>query len=218
MRPSAWPQVACGHADRNLMRRQALSMRISRHIHGTARRVGPFSFVAGRPLLAAAVISMLAVALPACKPAAETRSNPPAGADANAPSAIPARETLVLVTPSGRPEIAVEVADTEHEKMVGLMFRTKLAQCHGMLFPYGADQEVTMWMRNTYIPLDMVFIRGDGVVHRIASDTEPMSEAIIASQGPVSAVLELYAGEAKRLGLAPGSRVENRHFAGPAKP
>jgi uncharacterized membrane protein (UPF0127 family) len=193
--------------------RQALSMRNQRHTDGTARSAAPFLFSADRRTSAAAcAIALLAVALPACRPAAETRPRQPQAAQP-----LPASDRLVVVTAGGRHEISLEVADTEHKKMVGLMFRTALARGHGMLFPYAGDQEVTMWMRNTYIPLDMVFIRGDGVVHRIAYDTEPMSEAIIASQGPVSAVLELFAGEAKRLGITPGSRVEHAHFRAPVQ-
>jgi hypothetical protein len=69
-----------------------------------------------------------------------------------------------------------------------------------------------MWMRNTYIPLDMVFIRPDGTVHRIAAMTEPLSETTIASGGDVSAVLELNGGAAARLGLKVGDKVRHGHF------
>jgi uncharacterized membrane protein (UPF0127 family) len=121
-------------------------------------------------------------------------------------------EKLVLVTAAGERAIEVEVAETLQEKAVGLMFRRSLPESSGMLFPYEAPQEVTMWMRNTFIPLDMVFIRADGVVHRIEARTEPLSERTIASQGPVTAVLELAGGAAERLGLKPGDRVVHRHF------
>ncbi len=70
-----------------------------------------------------------------------------------------------------------------------------------MLFPHEVPREVTMWMRNTYIPLDMVFIRADGTVHRIEKRTEPMSERVISSEGPVAAVLEIAGGTAEKLGL-----------------
>jgi hypothetical protein len=72
-----------------------------------------------------------------------------------------------------------------------------------------------MWMRNTYIPLDMVFIRADGTVHRIEAMTEPHSEEIIASKGPVTGVLEIAGGAAARMGLKPGDTVRHRHFKGP---
>ena len=86
-----------------------------------------------------------------------------------------------------------------------------------MLFPYSEAREITMWMRNTYIPLDMVFIRADGIIHRIEVRAEPMSERIIASQGEVSAVLELAGGAAERLGLKAGDRVRHPLF-GAGKP
>jgi uncharacterized membrane protein (UPF0127 family) len=93
-----------------------------------------------------------------------------------------------------------------------LMFRTSLPEQTGMLFPFDAPQEVSMWMRNTYVSLDMIFIRADGVVHRIESRTEPLSERVITSGGPVTAVLELAAGVAARLDLKPGDRVRHPHF------
>jgi hypothetical protein len=122
------------------------------------------------------------------------------------------RETLVLQTAARKHTIDVEIAETSDEKAMGLMFRTSLADTQGMLFPYPSPQELTMWMRNTYIPLDMVFIRADGVVHRIEARTEPLSERVIASQGSVTAVLELAGGAAERLGLKPGDVVVHRHF------
>lgn len=125
-------------------------------------------------------------------------------------------EKLVLVTAAGERAIEVEVAETLQEKAVGLMFRRSLPESSGMLFPYEAPQEVTMWMRNTFIPLDMVFIRADGVVHRIEARTEPLSERTIASRGPVTAVLELAGGVAEKLGLRPGDHILHPHFK-PAK-
>jgi len=122
------------------------------------------------------------------------------------------RETLKLLTAHGTRVIDVEIADTPQEKAQGLMFRTHLDDKHGMLFAYDTPQEITMWMRNTYIPLDMVFIRADGTVHRIEARTEPLSEDIIASRGDVTACLELAGGAAERLGLKPGDRVEHRFF------
>ena len=97
-------------------------------------------------------------------------------------------ETVKLITARGTHTIDVEVTETPAEKAQGLMFRTRLADTSGMLFFYDTPQEITMWMRNTYIPLDMVFIRADGVVHRIEARTEPLSENIVASRGDVTAV------------------------------
>jgi uncharacterized membrane protein (UPF0127 family) len=122
------------------------------------------------------------------------------------------RETMKLVTQGATHTIDVEITETAQEKSQGLMFRTRLAENSGMLFFYDPPQEITMWMRNTYIPLDMVFIRADGVVHRIEARTEPLSEDIIASRGDVVACLELAGGVAERLGLKPGDRVEHQLF------
>jgi uncharacterized membrane protein (UPF0127 family) len=127
-------------------------------------------------------------------------------------------ERLWLVTSAGKETpIDAEIAEEPEEKRLGLMFRTELPDGRGMLFPYGEPREITMWMHNTYIPLDMVFIRADGRVHRIESSAEPLSDRIIASQGPVTAVLELPGGAAERLGLKPGDLVRHPLFAAPAR-
>lgn len=112
----------------------------------------------------------------------------------------------------------IEVARTERGKAVGLMFRTKLGDDQGMLFPYDTDEIVTMWMRNTYISLDMLFIKSDGVIHRIEERTEPLSERIISSGAPVLAVLELSGGAAARLGIKAGDRVRHPVFKPRATP
>lgn len=121
-------------------------------------------------------------------------------------------DKLKLVTASGERVIDIEVAESEDEKAYGLMFRTSLADARGMLFPYGKPRELTMWMHNTYIPLDMVFIRADGTVHRIEVRAEPLSDRIIGSGGEVSAVLELAGGAAERLGLKAGDRIANDRY------
>ena len=121
-------------------------------------------------------------------------------------------ETLKLHTAGGVHVINTEITESQEEKAMGLMFRTSLADNAGMLFFYEPPQEVTMWMRNTYIPLDMVFIRTDGIVHRIEAWTQPFSESIISSGADVAACLELAGGAAERLGLKPGDRVEHPLF------
>jgi uncharacterized protein len=121
-------------------------------------------------------------------------------------------ETLGLITASGTKTIDIEIAVSMEEQMRGLMFRTSLADNNGMLFPYSPPRELTMWMKNTYIPLDMVFIRADGVVHRIEARTEPLSETVIASGGPMAAVLELAGGAAERLGLKAGDTIDHPLF------
>lgn len=124
-------------------------------------------------------------------------------------------EKLEIVTSHGSDTIEVEVAKTPQEQATGLMFRKELLANKGMLFIHMAPKEVSMWMRNTYIPLDMIFIRQDGTVHRIEKEAEPLSEEVISSNGPVSAVLELPGGTAERLGLKAGDRVQHPFFKTP---
>jgi uncharacterized membrane protein (UPF0127 family) len=81
-----------------------------------------------------------------------------------------------------------------------------------MLFDFNTEQPISMWMKNTYIPLDMIFIRNDGRVSRIAENTEPMSLKVISSAGPARAVLEVIAGTARKYGIAPGDRVAHPMF------
>jgi uncharacterized membrane protein (UPF0127 family) len=83
-----------------------------------------------------------------------------------------------------------------------------------MLFDFQREQDIAMWMRNTYVSLDMLFIRGDGRILRIAENTEPLSERIISSGGPVRGVLEVVAGTARKLGIQPGDRVAHPIFKG----
>lgn len=121
-------------------------------------------------------------------------------------------DTLTLVTATGEKKIDIELAASMEDQMRGLMFRTSLADTNGMLFPYAPPRELTMWMKNTYIPLDMVFIRPDGIIHRIEVRTEPLSEKVISSGGDMAAVLELAGGAAERLGLKAGDRVDYALF------
>jgi uncharacterized membrane protein (UPF0127 family) len=108
---------------------------------------------------------------------------------------------------AARHEFNVEIARTPDQHRQGLMWRTKLAPDAGMLFIYGGEQPVSMWMSNTLIPLDMLFIAGDGRIVRIAERAVPRSEEIISSGRPVTMALELNGGTAARLGLKPGDRV-----------
>ncbi|MEQ8823631.1 MAG: DUF192 domain-containing protein [Filomicrobium sp.] len=120
--------------------------------------------------------------------------------------------SITKVTGGAPIEFQIEVARTQRQKALGLMFRRSLAPNRGMLFPYPSEQTVTMWMKNTYIPLDMLFIKADGRIHRIEAMTEPFSEKIISSGADVSAVLEIAGGEARRLGIGPGDKVSHGHF------
>jgi uncharacterized protein len=123
-------------------------------------------------------------------------------------------EPLEIVTKSGVQVFSVEVATTEEEKTTGLMYRKELPDGQGMLFDFSPPQEVSMWMKNTYISLDMIFIRADGRILRIAENTEPLSTKIIPSEGLASGVLEVIAGTAKKYGIKPGDRVGHRLFNG----
>lgn len=120
---------------------------------------------------------------------------------------------LSIETSSGPVRFEVEFANTPETREQGLMFRESLPSGTGMLFDFGAPREVAMWMKNTLIPLDMIFIREDGVIHRIAANTVPLSLATVASEGPVTGVLEIIGGDAERLGIAPGDRVRHPMFA-----
>src|SRR6202163_4731510 len=131
-----------------------------------------------------------------------------AGVGAEAASIQP----LEIVTKSGVQVFSVEMATTDQEKETGLMYRKELADGKGMLFDFSPAQEVSMWMKNTYIPLDMIFIRADGRILRIAENTEPLSTKIIPSGGLAKGVLEVIAGTAKKYGIEPGDRVGHPLF------
>ena len=115
--------------------------------------------------------------------------------------------TLVLKTDSGDHNFTIEIATTDQERALGLMFRRSLPENAGMLFLYDLPQPATMWMKNTLIPLDMVFISADGKVHRIEQNAEPFSTTLIPSEGPILGVLELNGGEAAKIGLKRGDKV-----------
>jgi len=115
--------------------------------------------------------------------------------------------TLVLKTSTGDHSFNIEVMVTDNERALGLMYRRSLPENAGMLFLYNPPQQATMWMKNTLIPLDMVFISPDARVHRIEENAEPFSQTLIPSDGDVVAVLELNGGEADKIGLKPGDKV-----------
>jgi uncharacterized protein len=123
-------------------------------------------------------------------------------------------QPLEIVTKSGVQVFSVEMATTEQEKETGLMYRKELPDGKGMLFDFSPEQQVSMWMKNTYISLDMIFIRADGRILRIAENTEPESTRIIPSGGLAKGVLEVIAGTAKKYGIAPGDRVAHPLFNG----
>ncbi len=141
-----------------------------------------------------------------------------AGANPAAPETNPAEareglESLGLVTASGIHEFSVEVMRTAPQRQHGLMFRRFLPQDRGMLFIFDDERPIAMWMKNTYLPLDMVFIAQSGRVVGIAENAEPLSEKIIPSGAPVYGVLEVNAGVAAKIGLKIGDTLRHPAFA-----
>ena len=120
--------------------------------------------------------------------------------------------TLVVYTSHGDSTFSVEVARTDAEREQGLMFRKELAADHGMLFPFNPPQPVTMWMKNTLIPLDMFFITPDGSIARIEENAKPESLDYIQSNAIVGAVLEVPGGTAQRIGAHMGDHVSGGGF------
>lgn len=143
----------------------------------------------------AAMVLTLACPLAAC------------GAGESASVEKKATALVTIATQNATHEFRVEVARTPEEQERGLMYRTSLPADGGMLFPFEKPRIATFWMRNTHIPLDMIFIRSDGSIDRIAENTIPESPEPVASGGEVAAVLELAGGTAARLGLDESARV-----------
>jgi len=130
--------------------------------------------------------------------------------------AAPARSAdprvVEIASKTGVHAFAVEMATTDAERSQGLMYRKELPEGQGMLFDFQRDQEVAFWMKNTYVPLDMIFIRSDGRIMRIAENTEPLSEKLVPSNAAVRGVLEVIAGTTRKLGIAVGDRVAHPIF------
>ncbi len=125
------------------------------------------------------------------------------------------RDELTIETAEGaRHRFEVELALSREQRAQGLMYRRSLAENAGMLFVYDKEWPVSMWMKNTLMPLDMLFIRRDGRIVRIAERTVPRSLETISSGQPVTAVLEIIGGTAARLGIQPGDRVLHPAFDG----
>ncbi len=121
-------------------------------------------------------------------------------------------EALTIMTSSGSHPFSVEVMRTEQQRERGLMYRRFLPSDRGMLFDFKLEKPIMMWMKNTYLPLDMIFISRSGKVVGIARDAEPLSERIVASGAPAYAVLEVNAGTARRTGLGIGDKVSHPLF------
>jgi uncharacterized protein len=122
------------------------------------------------------------------------------------------RSSLVVETAAREIKFDVELALNDVERSRGLMFRDKLGPYEGMLFDFHQEAPVGFWMKNTLIPLDMVFIGGDGTVRHVHANAVPLSTDTIASQFPVRAVLEINGGSARLLGIKPGDKVKHPIF------
>jgi len=122
--------------------------------------------------------------------------------------------TAIVLTASGNHPFTVEVVDTPEDRARGLMFRREMDPNSGMLFDFQVSEPVHFWMKNTYLSLDMIFIREDGVVDGIAKNTIPLSTRTVPSKRPVRFVLEVIAGTADRIGLKPGDRVVHAAIGG----
>lgn len=153
---------------------------------------------------------LLAGALSGCRAEPQTLSEPPVRAAAQSeaqPQEAAETVPLTIRTRGGIRDFDVELAVTPAEQSRGLMFRESLPENGGMLFPFPAPRIAGFWMRNTLIPLDMIFIRDDGTIANIAAQTIPYSLDSVISDGPVVAVLEIAGGRSAELGIAPGDRV-----------
>ena len=143
------------------------------------------------------------ILLLAAAPAAEVAASAPAACD---PS------TITILTGEGKARFAVEIADDPREQSRGLMYRPELAEDAGMLFVYDPPRQASFWMRNTMIPLDMVFIDDTGRVESVAVRRDTYSDRVSASEGEVRAVLEINAGLSEKLGIDPGDQALHPAF------
>lgn len=136
-----------------------------------------------------------------------------AAADAQNPNVKFDKSELTIESGAKRHHFFVEMADNDDRRMLGLMHRRQMAADAGMLFDFKRDAPVAMWMRNTLIPLDMLFADHGGIVRHIHERAVPLSEAIISSDGAIRAVLEVNGGTVSRLGLKVGDRMIHPMFA-----
>lgn len=167
---------------------------------------------AGRGLILAAMVVGVSLAATGCS-AQEPAAKP--GAPAATPDAVKPQtplEPLSIDTAKGRVDLMVEIADDEAERQRGLMYRTSLAPDRGMLFDFEDAAPRAFWMKNTYIPLDIIYIGPNGRIISIAAMTEPFNETPVPSRGAASGVLEIYGGRAAELGIEVGDRVHHRIF------
>ena len=148
--------------------------------------------LAAVPLLAAALLAAAA----------------PVAAAPRCPDPSLRRGDVSIATASGRHRYRVEIATTADQEACGLMFRRQMAADAGMLFTFRPPRQLSFWMENTYLPLDIIFLDAKGRVLNVAARAEPLSRTLIDSRGVAASVVELNAGEAARIGLKPGDMVK----------
>lgn len=122
------------------------------------------------------------------------------------------KNVLAIETKGGEQKFNIELALTQEEQMQGLMNRTSMAEDAGMLFYFGDEAERGFWMKNTLIPLDLIFIKANGTIHHIHENAVPQDLTSIRSNGPVAAVLEINGGLAHKLGISVGNNVKHPFF------
>lgn len=152
----------------------------------------------------------LVVALTACSPRpvpSEQILQPQSVAGAGQPQTGLEQVPLTIASANGVHRFTVAIAATPEQQETGLMFVPSLRPDQGMIFPYDPPTPVAFWMKNTLIPLDMIFIRADGTIGNIAT-AKPLDETPVPSDGAIAAVLEIAGGRAAELGIAPGDKVE----------
>jgi len=171
---------------------------------------------ARRSLVLAAVLLGASLGASACTAREGAAAAAPAGkVDINAPHATSpdfVTEPLWIETVAGRIDYRVEIADDDAERQHGLMFRTSMPDGHGMLFIFPQARPQAFWMRNTYMPLDIIYIGADGRIVSIQANARPFDETALPSEGPAIGVLEIYGGKAAQQGIKPGDRVHHRMF------
>lgn len=149
----------------------------------------------------------LAAVIAACSPNSAPGAPAPEATALGVPQSGLEKVPLTITSATGVHRFTVEIAQTSEQQRHGMMFRTAIGPDEGMLFPYDPPQHAGFWMRNTLIPLDMIFIRADGKIARIAT-ARPLDESAVPSGEPVAAVLEIAGGRAAELGIREGDTVE----------
>lgn len=168
-----------------------------------------------RSLVLAAVLLGASLGASACTAGEGAAAAQATKVDINAPHATSpdfVTEPLWIETATGRLDYRVEIADDDAERQHGLMYRTSMPDRHGMLFIFPRARPQAFWMRNTYMPLDIIYIGADGRIVSIQANARPFDESPLPSEGPAIGVLEIYGGKAAELGIKPGDRVHHRMF------